>query len=131
MANFLLDSTVLIDFLRGRQDVISRVQALEVEGHRLALCAINVAEVFGGMLEHERQTTERLLSSLHLYDISYGTARRAGEFQSQLRRTGRKADLADTIIGTVALERDATLLTANVRDFPLPGLRVEACPSLG
>lgn len=129
MANFLLDSSVLIDILRGRQDVVERIETLGREEHRLGICAINVIEVFSGMLEHERATTERLLSSLYLFAITYATARRAGELQSQLRRQGSKADLGDVLIGTVALENSATLLTANVKDFPLPGLRVERLPA--
>ena len=129
MAVFLLDSTVLIDYLRGHPEVIARVGALAEEGHDLGICAINVVEAFAGMLEHEREATERLLSWLELLDISFETARRAGQLQSELRRQGRKADTADTLIGTVALVNGATLLTANVKDFPLPGLQVERLPS--
>ena len=129
MADFVLDSTVLIDYLRGRRDVIDRVQSLAQEGHGLGICAVNVAEVFGGMLEHERGFTERFLSWLDYVDISYETARAAGELQAELKRAGKKADLPDTLIGAVALTNGATLLTANVKDFPLPGLRVERLPA--
>lgn len=129
MAAFLLDSTVLIDYLRGHPEVIARVQALANEGHNLGICAVNVAEVSAGMLEHEREVTERLLGWLEFLEISYETARAAGELQAELRRQGRKADLADTLIGTVALTNGSTLLTDNVKDFPLPGLQVERLPS--
>ena len=128
MADFLLDSSVLIDYLRGRSDVIERVQALADEGHRLGICAVNVAEVFSGMFEHEREVTERFLGWLDFIDITYDTARMAGELQGELRRGGQKLDLTDTLIGTVALVNGATLLTANVKDFLLPGLQIERLP---
>jgi predicted nucleic acid-binding protein len=33
------------------------------------------------------------------------------------------------LIGATALAQDASLLTNNVKDFPMPGLRVERLPS--
>ena len=111
--------------------MIERIEALGQEGHQLGICAVNVAEVLSGMLEHERRPTERLLSSLYLFEITYRIARRAGELQADLRRQGYKGDLADVLIGAVVLMNSATLLTANVRDFPLPGLKVERLPAAG
>ncbi len=128
MAAYLLDSSVLIDYLRGRPDVVARVDALAVEGNQLGTSAVNVAEVFSGMFEHERPHTERLLSSLAFWDIEYPVARQAGEMRSALRRQGVRAGVADALIGAVALQRNATMLTANVRDFQFAGLAVEQLP---
>ena len=129
MATFLLDSTVLIDYLRGHQEVIARVHNLAREGHLLGVCAINVAEVFAGMLEHERPVTERLLGWLDFLELPYETAQAAGELQADLRRQRKPAELPDTLIGATALAHGATLLTRNVKDFPLPGLQVERLPT--
>jgi predicted nucleic acid-binding protein len=129
MARFLLDSSVLIDHLRGHPDVLARIATLAAEGHDLCICAVNVAEVSSGMLEHERPATERLLSALRFLDIDYDTAWRAGEIRAQLLKQGKDASVADMLIAAVALTCDATLLTGNLRDFPITGLSVEALPS--
>ena len=130
MTTFLLDSTVLIDYLRGHREVIAHVQKLARDGHHLGVCVINVAEVFAGMLEHERSATERLLGWLDFLDIPYETAQAGGELQADLRRQGvGPAELPDALIGATALAYGATLLTRNVKDFPLPGLQVERLPA--
>ena len=131
MAGFLLDSTVLIDYLRGNPEVVAKLDALAAEGQELAICAVNVAEVFSGMRDRERGVTERWLSSLEWFDIPYDVAQEAGESQGALRRSGKSTDLADVIIGCVARANDAVLLTDNVKDFPLPSLRVERLPASG
>ena len=130
MAKYLLDTTVLIDILRGRESVLQPLEALGSEGgHRFGVCAVNVAEVFSGMLEQERPATERLLASLLLWAIPYNAARMAGEVRGRLRREGKTISVTDAIVGAVAVTTDATLLTANVKDFPFPDLRIERLPS--
>lgn len=129
MPSYLLDTSVLIDHLRGRQDVVERVAEIARDGHLLCCCAINVVEVFSGMREHERTATENLLAGLHYFDIDYEAARLAGELRAELRQRGEKGGLQDTLIGAVALANDATLVTNNVKDFPIPGLRIEPLPA--
>lgn len=128
MPDALLDSTVLIDCLRARGDVAARVKALLDDGWRLGTCALNVAEVFAGMRQGERAATERLLLSLGWYDISYDIAQDAGELYGALHRVGRTVHITDLLIGCTARTNRATLLTANVKDFPVPGLNVERLP---
>ena len=129
MAGFLLDSTVLIDYLRGHSEVVAKLDVLLEEGQKLGICAINVAEVFAGMRDREREATGKWLSSLDWFDISYEVAQEAGEWRGRLRRSGKNADLTDVIIGCAARKNDAVLLTDNVKDFPLPGLQVERLPA--
>ena len=130
MASYLLDSTVLIDFLRGRAHVVRGIRALDSEGHLLAICAVNVTEVFSGMLDHERDVTEELLSTLLLWDISYADARAAGELRGRLRRRGKAISVPDAMVAAVAIANNATLLTANLKDFDVPELKVEALRSV-
>jgi tRNA(fMet)-specific endonuclease VapC len=53
-------------------------------------------------------------------------ARRYGELRAELEAGGRRIAGADLRIAAIALTRDATLVTGNVRHFArIPGLRVE------
>jgi predicted nucleic acid-binding protein len=49
MAKYLLDTTILIDHLRGRQEAVDLLTALAHQGHRLGLCCVNVAELYSGL----------------------------------------------------------------------------------
>lgn len=129
MPGFLLDSSVLIDYLRANPEVVAKLNALAAANEALGVCAINVAEVFAGMREPEQSVTEEWLSSLDWHDITYDVAQAAGEEQASLRRAGRNVDLADVMIGCVARANAAVLLTDNVKDFQLLGLLVERLPS--
>lgn len=49
-----------------------------------------------------------------------------GEVRAQLEREGRRIDEPDLRIAAIALSRDLTVVTGNVRHFErVPGLRVE------
>ena len=127
--SYLLDTTVLIDYLRGHAEVRARLDTLVEQGHELAVCAISVAEVFVGVREKDREATTRFLSTLEYFDLSFDVARAAGEFQYVFARRGQALKLTDALIGSAALAYGAILLTDNVKDFPLPSLQVERLPS--
>jgi predicted nucleic acid-binding protein len=129
MASYLLDTTVLIDHLRGRPHVRGRIRDLNAQGHALGICAINVTEVFSGALPEEQAASEALLSSLVLWDIDYATAVRAGEIRHEMRRSKKELSVPDALVAAVAVVQSATLITANVKDFQIPGLNVDHLPS--
>ena len=129
VASYLLDTTVIIDYLRGHAKVRARLQALVEQQHELTVCAISIAEVFAGLREEDREATERFMSSLKYLALSFDPARSAGETQYVFARRGQALKLTDVLIGAAALAHDAILLTDNVKDFPLPGLQVERLPS--
>ena len=119
----LLDTTVLIDVLRARQNRRSLLADLIEAGHTLSTSAINVGEVYSGMKPNEAAVTEALLSSLECFAITAALARKAGSLKAQWARKGQTLTLADMIVAAVALENDLTLLTDNRKDFPIPGLK--------
>ena len=129
VAIYLLDTTVLIDYLRGHAEVRARLHALAEQQHELAVCAISVAEVFAGLREEDREATALFLSTLAYFDLPFDTASVSGELQYTFARRGQTLKLTDVLIGASALARDAILVTDNVKDFPLPGLQVERLPS--
>jgi len=124
----LLDSTVIIDALRDRLERRRLLRALVEEGHELACCAINVAEVYAGMRPHEKAATAELIDGLEYIDISREAARDAGELRLEWRRKGKTLSLPDALLGAVALRSGLTLATDNVRHFPMLGLKLLPLP---
>jgi len=118
----LLDTTVLIDVLRARNNRRLLLAELVEAGHTLTTAAINIGEVYSGMKPSETDATEDLLSSLVCYPITATIGLRAGSLKSKWAQKGRTLTLADMIVAAVALEHQLTLMTDNRKDFPVPGL---------
>lgn len=128
MATFLLDSSVIIDALNGKRGRHLLLRDLLSQGHLLACCAINVAEVYAGLRPSEEEATGRFLRSLRFYEVSWEIARQAGLLRREYSRKGKTLALPDTTIAAVALHYGLTLITDNVKDFPMPGLRFHPLP---
>lgn len=90
----------------------------------MAVCAVNIAELCSGLLQHELANAHRLLHDLAYYDISPDDARQAGTYRYEFARKGVTLPLADALVASVAVGRGATLVTANTRHFPMDGLKV-------
>ena len=120
---FLLDTTILIDFLRGNEEAISILNSLVEEGP-LACCPITVAEVFSGARPEELPRIEEFFDALVYYPISYKTARRAGLYRRDYQKKGITLSISDTLIAALAVDNSLALVTKNVRHFPMSDLTV-------
>lgn len=126
MALYLLDSDVLIAYLRKRQEAVASLKGLEGADHDLAISALSVVEVLAGALPKEVDGTRSLLDSLSLFSVEREIAHKAADLMREERRKGHTLSLPDAVIAATALHHRATLLTYNVRHFPMPGLRVQS-----
>jgi predicted nucleic acid-binding protein len=118
----LLDTTVLIDVLRGRLNRSRLLAELVERGDHLATSAINVGEVFGGLRPMEKAGADAFLLTLEVYPLTAALAREAGVLQYAWARRGKTLSLADMIVAATALEYGLTLMTDNRKDFPMAEL---------
>jgi predicted nucleic acid-binding protein len=120
----LLDSTVLIDYLRGRP-AVARVQ--ERRGHADVPCttAINVEEVVRGLRPAEVDATAALFAGLEILPIGRREGWRAGGWRRDFAARGVTLWQADCLIAAAAVHAGAVLATGNPKDFPMPGVSVE------
>lgn len=124
MASYLLDSSVIIDVINGKRERLKLLQKLVEEHHELGCCAINVVEVYAGMLPHEESATLEILENLNYFDITWDIARKAGLLKRDFARKGKTLALADVTIAAVAIENNLILLTDNVKDYPMKELKL-------
>lgn len=120
---YLLDTTILIDFFRGRKEVVELLSAL-VEEAPLASCPVTVAEIFSGIRPQEMLKVAELLDTLVYYPVEYETARKAGLFRKAYNKKGISLSISDTLIASVAIKNSLTLVTRNVKHFPMPELSI-------
>jgi hypothetical protein len=128
MADFLLDSDVVIWHLRGHGAIVELVLVLARRG-RIGLSAITRAEVLLGMREPERVLTLRFLDSCETLPVVAVTADRAGEIFRDFRSQGTTLSLPDALIGATALLASIPLYTCNPRHYPMPDLDLRAVPT--
>lgn len=125
MADYLLDTNVIIDYLRGDARKTEKLLELVNRGDLLYSCEIIVAEIFSGMRDGEQTVTETFMNSLHYLPVEESTARKAGSYRRIYNAKGHHLTIADTLIAALAINKNLTLLTDNLKDFPMPELRKE------
>ncbi len=128
MASVLLDSTVLIDLLRGRGGAIGRLDRLRRRGDHAWTSAINVDEIARGLLPGEERAARTLVMGLRIAPFGRDDGWRAGEWRRELFRRGQTVSQADCLVAAAAVGIDARLATGNPSDFPMADLMVEHWP---
>jgi len=129
MATFLLDTSVIIDAINNKKTRRQFLRGLLEAGNSLACCAVNVAEICAGMRPNEEASTLAFLRTLDYYPIGFSASRLAGELKKNFSRKGATLSLADTLIAAVALNHQLSLITDNVKDFPMAGLSLYPLPN--
>jgi len=123
----LLDTTVLIDALRGRP-AAQRVLELRATGDVPWLCAINVEEVHRGLRPGEETAANRLLSALRLAPLGREEGEQAGAWRRAHAKRGQTLAQSDCLVAAAAASVGAAVATGNPTDFPMTGLAVEHWP---
>ena len=128
MATFLLDTSVIIDSINGKRNRSQILRDLLQQGHLLACCPINVTEVYAGMRSPEETRTLNLLQSLQYYPVTWPIARLAGELKRDYSRKGITLASTDVTIAAVVLYHQITLITDNLKHYPMKELVLYALP---
>jgi hypothetical protein len=123
----LLDTTVLIDCLRGKP-AAERVLALRRSADLPCTTAINIEEIVRGLRAAEEEAADRLFHGVLVLSLGREEGRRAGRWRREFARRGVTLSQADCLIAAAAVSAEAVLATGNPRDFPMRELRVEQWP---
>lgn len=111
MADFLVDTDVFVDHLRG-------ARRFEPKSHRIHYSVVTRAELFAGNAATDLIGV--LLAPFREVAVGRAVAERAGRIR---RETGIR--LPDALIAATAIEDKLSLFTRNRSDFEhVPGLRL-------
>jgi len=116
----VLDTDLLIDFLRGLKSSISFVKELRDGGMELTTTSINIFELAWGAYKIDRAKVgdvSNLSRVLRVLSLSEREALKAGEEIGYLESIGVPIDLRDLLIGVIARENGASIATGNVKHF--------------
>jgi predicted nucleic acid-binding protein len=123
----LLDTTVLIDALRGRP-AAERVLALRDGTQVPWICAVNVEEVLRGAGGDREILVTRFLKGLQVAPLGRAEGERAGRWRRDYARRGVTLSQADCLIAAAAVGVGARLATGSPEHFPMAELDVEHWP---
>lgn len=114
----LVDTSVLIDYLRGNQAAAELIEQERSAGP-LHASEITRLEVLAGIRPAEQDMTRRLLSTLAWHPLDEQVAEEAGALGRRWLASHHAIDGADLAIAATAIYNGARLLTRNVRHFPM------------
>jgi len=120
MKSILIDTDVLINFLRGREKARDFLASVIGEAD-LCCSVISVAEIHAGVKGHEQARTAELLDSLTIIDVTRDIAEKAGAYKRIMRAQGLELD--DCLIAATAFARHAVLATGNAKHYPMSDIK--------
>ena len=122
MPNWILvDTDVLVDFLRGNENAATLVREFSA---RIVLSPIVIAELYAGVKgKTEMAVLEDFISLFRVAPLTAEIARRGGLYKRDFGKS-HGVGLADSLLAATVEVENAELKTLNVKHYPMfTGLR--------
>ena len=121
MRKSLLDTSILIAFLRGEEDVVAKVEEYLEEFDRLSLSIITYYEILRGLkyIDNEKKLRdfEELMDKSEIITLDREIIDKASGIYADLKRRGELVEDADILIAASCPVEDMILVTDNEEHF--------------
>lgn len=131
MTKYVLDTDHIIEVLKGKSDVVNRLQSVVLNGDDVSISGIAYWETKRGFLE--LNATARLAAFdafCRLYGLillgSRGIFDRAAQIDAEQRARGTQIPDADVLTASVAVEGNLVLVTSDGHFGDVPELKTES-----
>jgi hypothetical protein len=125
LTGVLFDSDVIIEVLRGNEEVVDAVAALEADGVPTYCTPISWAEVYAGLRPGEEAATSAFFEARGEVVLDAVAGRQAGHYLARYADS-HGVEIADALIAAAAATAGLLLWTRNRRHYPMPHLRFYA-----
>ena len=115
MTSFLVDTDVLIDFLRGCAPAVEWMGKLQ---NRPLVSVVTLAELRSGMRAGEERALETLFDASVVIPVDEQIAGRAGDLRRDFGPS-HGTGLADALIAASSIVNKVRLATLNVKHYPM------------
>lgn len=124
---YLVDSDVLINFLKGEKEAVEIIKKLQ--NQPLYVSVISVGEILEGLMDakNKKKLTffKEILKIVTIVNIDYTTMEKFAEIRKSLRQKGLLIDNFDLLIASSCLTCDLIIVTHNISHFKrVPGLKL-------
>ena len=126
----ILETSFVVDFLKGDEDAVSKMQSLIDEDVPYEITTPTIFELWGGLVnlekpEKELQRITSLLGGIVIFPLDDESAKIAGNVDGQLVKRGLKIDTEDSMIAGIAIKNNKKVLTRDKHFDRIEGLKVE------
>lgn len=116
---FVIDTSVLIDHLRGDDRAVRRLRVAVEAGDDLWSVAVVRTEILAGARQGEEESIAALMGQLRWLDVTPALADAAGHLAARFLRSHPGVDTVDYLIAAGTEHLGGEVLTQNVRHFPM------------
>ncbi|MEK7633602.1 MAG: type II toxin-antitoxin system VapC family toxin [Patescibacteria group bacterium] len=116
---YLIDSDVLINFLKGEKEAVKTINKLQSQP--LYISIISVGEILEGLLETKNKkkltSFKELLKTVTIINIDLSIIERFASIRRSLRQKGLLIDNFDLLIAATCLTHNLILITNDISHF--------------
>ena len=114
----LVDTTILVDFLRKRNKEKTLLWKLKEMYATLSISSISVFELFAGAIDNVKvKNVQSLLKWLEVIEFDEELGEMAGGIFIELKKQNKIIDFRDLFIGTTAVFYNLEIATLNISHF--------------
>ena len=121
MTEILLDSDVIIAWLRGYHPFAGLIPELVSKANLLAWTPVSVAEIYAGVRRGEEGRIENLFLVLETLSLSAEIGKKAGDYLHAYSKS-HGVELGDALIAATAHVHGFRLWTLNKKHYPMKDL---------
>jgi len=115
-SKFLIDTDVLIDYLKDRDEAVHFLESQQVS---MLISAITVGELYAGVRDgKERLLLDNFIEYFQIVPLNHALAVKGGLFRRDFKKS-HGVGLAYAMIAATAESENATLVTLNQKHFPM------------
>jgi len=127
--SYCLDSSIVIDWLRGDQELDAKIQEAQEHGN-IFMTVLTLCELYKGA--YLARTKERalviikdLVENIGILDLSYEACEEFGKEYAFLDKIGKRTQEPDLMIASIAKVKNFIVVTRNKKHFENVDVRVE------
>lgn len=113
----LLDTGILIEFFRKKDKSKSILYQLSLQSYEFKVAAISQYEILLGSNDSQMDFWKLFFERIQILAFDENSAVAASEIYKQLKSENKLIDIADILIGSIALTNQISLATLNRKHF--------------
>ncbi|MDY0122475.1 MAG: PIN domain-containing protein [Sulfurimonas sp.] len=120
MKKYLIDSDILIYFLKGKQEVVQRLSQIPIDD--LYISRINYTELLYGAynsskIDQNLKVIEPFLDNFKVLEFTKTSSLIFAKEKARLKKNGNIIADMDLMIASIAIENNCTLISNNIKHF--------------
>ena len=120
MKKYLIDSDILIYFLKGKQEVVEKISKIPIDD--LYISRINYTELIYGAYNSARinqnlKVIEPFLENFTVLEFTKESSLIFAKEKARLKKNGNIIADMDLMIASITIENNCTLISNNIKHF--------------